>query len=130
METPQEQPLGLTLDIKKRRIRIHTSTIHAIGDPEYFRFLVNPEKKNMIIESCDERTRGAFRLKSASFHHNSLELYSKDLMDRIVACAEITSPVSIRLYGKLMEGETKGVFFRIDPRGGNQAEQQDGGRNG
>lgn len=130
MEIPQEQSLGLTLDIKKRRIRIHTGTLHAIGDPEYFRFLVNPEKKNMIIESCDEKTRGAFRLKSASFHHSSLELYSKDLVDRIVACAEITLPGSVRLYGKQMEGEMKGVFFRIDPRGGNQPEQQLGGANG
>lgn len=43
---------GLTVDIKKTRIRITQKTLQLINSPQHFRVLVNPESKGLIIEGC------------------------------------------------------------------------------
>lgn len=106
---------GLTLDIKKRRIRIHTTTLNYMDNPLYFRFLVNPKKKTLIVEVCSRETRGAFCRLNASFHHNSMELYSKTLIDCIVDCANLQQFSVVRLYGKALPGQ-RAIYFPIEPR--------------
>lgn len=43
----------LSFDTKKFRIRIHKSTIHALGNPKYIDLLVNPEKRLVAVRAHD-----------------------------------------------------------------------------
>ena len=41
----------LTVDIKRKRIRITAKTLKMINDPECFRILVNPASKGLVRNS-------------------------------------------------------------------------------
>lgn len=103
----------LTLDIKKRRFRIPQKTFSAIDNPEYFRILVNPNSKGLVIERCAENSAGSYQVSKIPKHRNCYELTSKSLMYEIVRCAGITGDDTIRLQGKHIVGQ-KALFFRLD----------------
>ena len=42
---------GVSLCQKKGIIRIFRSTIKELGDPRYIRFLFNPEKRTLAVQS-------------------------------------------------------------------------------
>lgn len=52
---------GISIYFRDNRIHIRQKTIHDLGKPEYIHLLINEEKKQMFIQSC-ERDRDAFRL--------------------------------------------------------------------
>ena len=43
--------LGILIDLKKKRIRIHRSTLHAIGSPVRVDLRVNPEQSMVAVPS-------------------------------------------------------------------------------
>jgi len=74
----------ILIDLKKDRIRIHKSTIHLLGDPEYILLLVNPEDKTIIIMRGDSSDRRTHKLNLAKFENKqSFELYSKSLVSSL-----------------------------------------------
>ncbi len=115
MQTQTPAPVaGLTLDIKKRRFRISGKTFQLIDTPEYFRLLVNPNSKGLVIEECGEYTKGAYQLSKVPQHRGCYEMTSKSLMNEIMLCAGITTTNTIRLTGQRIRGK-KAIFFRIMP---------------
>lgn len=105
---------GMTLDIKKNRFRISKKTFQLIETPEYFRLLVNPYSKGLVIEECGEHTKGAYQLSKVPQHRSSYEMTSKSLMSEIVLCAGITTTDTIRLEGRRIRGQNA-LFFHIVP---------------
>ena len=112
---PQNTTAGLTVDVKKHRLRIPRRTFEMIDSPDYFRFLVNPEEKGIILERCSERTRGAYQLSKAPYHKGSYELTSISLIKEIIQCAGFTGTATIRLAGQRIRGQDA-VFFRMEQR--------------
>lgn len=46
---------GISLCKKSGKIRIFHSTVKELGNPKYIRFLLNPEKKTFVIQSCKNK---------------------------------------------------------------------------
>ena len=112
MATQTTPTAGLTLDIKKRRFRITSKTFQIINTPEYFRFLVNPGSKGLVIEECTETTTGAYQLSKVPQHRGCYELTSKSLMNELMLCAGFTGTDTIRLEGQRIKGQNA-LFFRL-----------------
>ena len=54
--------LGLSFNIRRGRMLIYHSTIRALGDPEYIRFLFNNRDKKIAVQSCEAIDRDSFRV--------------------------------------------------------------------
>lgn len=104
------EPL-ITVDIGRNRIRLHRSTLKRLADPLYVRLLVNPERKGIVIEQCDERSPGACRLNTQKNTH-SVELYSPSLVQAISACAGFDQYRTVVLTGRQLLGQ-KAVLFQM-----------------
>jgi hypothetical protein len=107
-------PPGITLDLKKERIRIHQNTMRVMDFPLYLRLLVNPTTKCIIVETCGEKSKGAYHVGNMPKHNGSLELYSHNLIREIAACAGFEGYRSVRLWGRQIRGQNA-VFFRMEP---------------
>ena len=103
----------LTVDMKRHRLRIPHRTFEMIDDPDYFRFLVNPETKGIIIERCTEYDKGAYQLSKAPFHKGVYELSSVSLITEIIQCAKFAGDSTIRLAGQYIRGR-EALFFRME----------------
>ena len=108
MELNITEPM-ITVDIGRHRIRIHRSTLVRLGNPAYVRLLVNPDRKGIVVEGCNETTKGAYRLIS----NHSKEVYSQTLIAEISSCAGFGQRRSVKLAGKQIQGQCA-VFFRLD----------------
>ena len=104
---------GLTVDLKRYRIRIPGRTFEMINNPDYFRFLVNPESKGFVIECCTEKTKGAYERSKVPTHHGSYELTSISLIKEIARCAGFSGTTTIKLKGHHIRGQ-EALFFRME----------------
>ncbi|MCD7755973.1 MAG: hypothetical protein LUJ09_06550 [Firmicutes bacterium] len=109
----EETAAGLTVDIKKDRIRIHRNTLHLMNNPKFFRLLVNPQTKCIIVENCEEKSDGAFRVSAIPTSNGSFEVYSSHLVREIANCAGFNGYTSVRLLGQQIHGQNA-VFFRME----------------
>ena len=53
---------GISLCQKWGKIRIFHSTIVALGEPKYIRFLFNPEKRGLVVQACARKDAECFRV--------------------------------------------------------------------
>ena len=90
----------IAVDLKKQRIRIHKQTLYLLKSPRYIQFLVNPEKKTIMIRSCRKNDYQAHRICYG--HLNDCEFYSKELVKQlsIVSCY-FSEGHTYRILGKL-----------------------------
>lgn len=80
-----ENKVTLLVDLKKYRIRIHKSTLHLLGDPEYIQLLVNPSDMLVAIQSQEKPGNQTCKINwdKLSSSDNSYELYSRLLTLRL-----------------------------------------------
>jgi hypothetical protein len=53
---------GITMSNKWGAIRIFHVTILALGEPKYIRFLFNPERNRLAVQSCKRKVAESFRV--------------------------------------------------------------------
>ena len=100
--------------MKKMRIRIHRATLRKLGEPEYIQLLVNPEEKQIVVQSADSTDYLAHRIKKRGDN----ELYSTDLLEKLGALSgNWRSNGLITLEGLIVNG-TSAVFSLVDVIGG------------
>lgn len=68
----------MTIDLKKKRIRIHKVTISQLGNPPYIHLLVNPEKRSLVICPCLYRSKDTLTIRCSSLRNS--EYYSTSLV--------------------------------------------------
>lgn len=105
------QPI-LSIDLKKNRIRIHKSTLHMLGDPEYIQLLVNPSARIIAVRRSIREDHLAHHIKPQQlFTKNSYELYSSDLIQTLhnVNCGW-QNKKAYRIYGELNQKEGLAQF--------------------
>ena len=105
----------LSVDFRKNRIRIHKNAIHALDDPEYILFLVNPEERTLAIMRSDRSDLRAHRIIFASLTGmKSCELNSKSLVRGLLNIyAGWEDNTTYRIDGESLPG--KGVImFNIE----------------
>ena len=58
--------LGMSVSLQYGRILVYDSTLSAIGNPEYFKFLFDEKKERIAITSCNMNDEGAFKSHKTS----------------------------------------------------------------
>lgn len=93
----------IVIDSKNNRIRIHRSTLHLLGNPEYIQLLVNPERHTLaILPSQKQKTANAVRWDKIA-ESKSCELYSKILIRQLGSlCPDWKADGKYRLSGALV----------------------------
>ena len=89
----------LSFDTKKFRIRIHKSTIHALGNPKYIDLLVNPEKRLVAVRAHDG---------TASQH--DAHRVKQHLMSLFQIIGDLEVNRSYRMTGTLVSSEKMAVY--------------------
>ena len=72
----------ISIDMKQTRIRIHKSTLHALGDPNYISLIINPEKQTIGIKPGTADDKTAHRIKPEVMKPGKdCELHSRSLIE-------------------------------------------------
>jgi len=104
----------LSIDLKKYRIRVHKSTLHQLGDPQYIQLLVNPEHMLVAIRSVSQETSGdqTHRIRqSAMSSSNSIELYSRSFITKLCSVAgELDCNATYRMAGEVIPTQKLAAF--------------------
>lgn len=121
------KPLVLTIDLKKRRLRLYKQTLCAIGDPEFIQFLVEPRTGRMVIKSSCEKARYSQRIYWTNLKDKGqcCEFYSKLLLDLIkINFFPADKVCTYRVYGSISGGKSMIMFNlnNIEPLNDEEAE--------
>lgn len=65
----------IVIDFSRNLIRIHKTTIHTLGSPDYVLLVVDPIQKSIGIMNCPHKIKGAHKIALNKDH--SCELCSK-----------------------------------------------------
>ena len=105
---------NITIDIKKSRIRIFRTTIHAIGDPKKIQLLVNPTTRSVAIKAVERELSGD---QAHTLHpdiRDGYEIYSRAFVNKLCEVAGgLDKNYSYRMKGKIISSE-KLVVFSMD----------------
>ena len=90
---------AISINLRKPLIRISKDTIHAIGDPEYFLLLVNPNDRTLCIFPSVKTDPKAHRMSKYS-HRKCFELYSRSLVTNLMnLCPNWNNQGTYRMEG-------------------------------
>ena len=114
-----DEKMGLLIDLKKCRIRIHRNTMKVLGDPSYVMLLVNPEERSIALYSSDATEKRAHKIPGPRKDgRQEYEFYSRSLVGSLSRLnAHWHEPRKYRMNGEFVANEGI-VVFRMD-----QAEQ-------
>ena len=104
---PEPCPV-LTLDFRRRRLRLYEKMLRLIGSPEYILLLVNPTERTMAITRSDSADLRAYRIQWSPFYikRGHIELQSRSLMRNLLElCANCQANHAYRIYGECIPGE-------------------------
>lgn len=103
-----ENPV-IFIDHRKKRIRIHRSTLKLLGNPKYIQILINPERTSLAIRRCEKGDRLALKLPGRK--SDSCELYSTNLVSLFYdICSKWDIQAQYRLIGKISGGGSLACF--------------------
>lgn len=113
--TEQSYPnVKISIDMKRSRIRIHRSTIHALGDPAYIQLLINPSAGFVAFRAVHHNLSGdsIHRVsKKCLLSTHSLEIYSLSLTRTLTNIVPTLTKASLyRMTGKVIPSEGLAVF--------------------
>ena len=98
------------------RIRIFHSTIKELGNPKYIRFLFNPAKKSLVVQSCKNKEPECFRVPKYNPENWDFTVHSSLMLKMIWKVCEWEEDKTYRSDGRYY-AEYKLVEFNL-----NQAE--------
>ena len=107
--------LALSIDFKHDRIRIHKSTLRAMGRPDYVQLLINPEERMLAVMRADRSDLSAHRLHWPRLASGQcFELHSKPFLKALFGLrGDWQDNRTYRIYGECLPD--KGVaIFRVE----------------
>ena len=106
----------LVVDFNYNIIRIHRSTLDALGNPEYVEILVSPKHAKIGIRAHDKQTITSQKVNSESLlHQRSIQLYSTDLARELLEINPKWENDQIyRMEGVLIDSENMVLFNGMD----------------
>lgn len=98
------ETLGLSFSISAGRITIFKTTIMVLGNPEFYRFLINEENRMFAVQRCDIDTEGALHLPEdrSCLHY---DIKSMDLVRHIYRLCGWNLKRTYRIAGESVPGE-------------------------
>lgn len=107
-------PVTISIDQKKKRIRIYKSMLQLLDFPQYIQLLVNPNNKYVAIKAIGNPTSDdqAERIKPQELMVNdSYELYSKAFVEKLCKVdSRIEPKYTYRLTGKIVPSHQMAIF--------------------
>ncbi len=100
---------GISFNVVSGRITIFKQTLVAMGYPEYFRFLFDPEEQFFGIEPCGIDDHGANRLPE-EMPREHYDLKSKDLVRFVYRSCGWQKKLTYRIAGTV---DGKLVYFDL-----------------
>ena len=79
----QDRKSILTIDLKKKRLRLYKHALNAIGNPEYILLLVSPKTHKLVIMRSTEKEKCSIRIYWTVLNDKGqcCEFYSKELLE-------------------------------------------------
>lgn len=105
----------ITIDFKKKRVRIYKSTLYVLGNPVYIQFLINPSTHIFAVRSSQESEPSAQRIywKTLVDRKQCCEFYSTRFVERLHhAFFQSSELCTYRIMGDLNE-KKKSVLFNL-----------------
>lgn len=90
---------GISLSKKWGKIRIFHATIVALGEPKYIRFLFNPEKKLLAVQSCERKVAESFRVPKYNPENWEFKISSVPMLQMLWKSCEWETDKSYRISG-------------------------------
>ena len=115
MQDKETSNLGILIDLKKKRIRIHRNTLRAIGDPRHVLLLVNPDVRTVAVMSTTAADKRGHKVyTSPESNRKAYELYSTSLIRNLsILNPNWQEPFKYRMQGEMIPNEGT-VVFRMD----------------
>ncbi len=114
MSEPKGEAVFMAVDMRRRRIRIHKTVIHLMGNPKYIQFLVNPEEMVVAIRSVEQDNPGDQTYKVSQrllTSKSSYEICSSLLIERLCNVMGVFDhEISFRLSGYFVASRKMAVF--------------------
>lgn len=88
---------GISLCQKWGKIRIFHSTIVALGEPRYIRFLFNPDKKGLVVQACARKEAECFRVPKYNPENWEFKISSVPMLRMIWNTCKLTFPFTLGL---------------------------------
>lgn len=105
---------AITIDPRKKRIRMFKSMLHLLEEPNYIQLLVNPEQKLFVIRAVEKEAPYAqtFKInKHIQNTDNSYELYSGTLVGKLCSILGVTDEsYSYRMTGSVVLAQKMAAF--------------------
>ena len=116
MTDASPQPIVMTIDAKKPRLRIYKATIHQMDDPKYIQLMINPDSRLIALRGVDQHTPGQLEIRvdrQVANTEDCVDWYSTSLIAQLCsAFHEIESGSSYNLTGRIVARE-RAAFFDI-----------------
>ena len=90
---------GISLCQKWGKIRIFHSTIVALGEPKYIRFLFNPEKRGLVVQACARKEAECFRVPKYNPENWEFKISSVPMLRMIWKTCEWDTEKTYRFTG-------------------------------
>lgn len=116
--------LSIAIDPRKNRIRIHKSTLHALGDPKWIQLLFNHEDQVLAIRATTRMLPGGHEIKirPREICGQEFELYSGLLFYQLQRhCRNLEEDYTYKLTGEYKHDQ-KTVFFPFSTMTRNESE--------
>jgi hypothetical protein len=94
---------GISLSSKWRSVRIFHATIVALGEPKYIRFLFNPEKNRLAVQSCKRKAAESFRVPEHNPEDWDFKISSLSMTQMIWKSCGWDGDQNYRIMGTLYE---------------------------
>ena len=108
----ENNSLGINFGIYAGRITLFKGTIMALGHPEFYRFLFDPDSRQFAVQCCSIDASGANQLPR-QLHRDRYETYSLDLVKYIYYICGWDADSSYRVIGTALP-ESRMIVFDLN----------------
>lgn len=96
----EEHRIGISFSLKRECVLIYHDTIKALGNPDFFRFLINEDSKKLAMEVCSYGDNG-YHIVPTFKEGDSYEIYSIEMLKMIWDICGWKERESYRAWGEL-----------------------------
>ena len=113
----------LTVDFSQNRVRVYKHTLHLLSDPQYIRFLINPEERYLGVQIASNDDTSAHRVGNRINKRNCVEIHSMSLLDQLQECTGWEKECSYTMHA-LANVDNSMIVFKWDDAMKNEKAQE------
>lgn len=103
----------LTVDFPQSRVRVYKHTLHLLNDPQYIRFLINPEERYLGVQIASSDDPSAHRVGNRINKKRCVEIHSMSLLDQLQECTGWEKECSYTMHA-LANVDNSMIVFKWD----------------